>query len=446
MNNFDLIEQTVLYGSVYEAIENKLFTCNELIKYLSEKVNLIPRNKLIISFTILMNLFPSSYLYYNGKHLLYYLPNDKLIYYIYLLKGGNIDLHVNQDKSTDDMLWLYLFDSFAALNSTKYDVDLESAFLFCDKEYKNSKNNYEYWAIEPLFFTRCNNISYKLNLNDKLMNEYYIRTDWFEKYVAIKNFSYIQFFNRCQYLQKNAPLYFEKFKFKFQSIMNHIKLYELEKFDKKFLLLINDIFPDCFSKHLSTCEEKYIKLCIYPIHIRAYILGFPIERYIPSKEEVDEKIELLMKLGIDEYVKGCNRKSLNNLYVSDENIANPEDTLCEDPMNYYAIDRYDLLQNNKIYRFTRKEFEKLLEDKKNFWNHCTLPEHAIATITVRLNMTDTMELPECDTAVNLLNKAIEGNLYQNLTKGDTEMENEVHFDSNYLLNLLSNALFTHHTL
>jgi hypothetical protein len=446
MNNIDLIKQTVLFGSVSEALEYKLFTCNDLIMFLAEHNNIITRNKLIVSFTVLMNLFPSSYLYYNGKHLLSYLPNDKLIYYIYLLKGGSSDLPINQDKSSDDMLWLYLFDCLSGLNSNQYDMELENAYLFCDKYFRTSNISYEYWCVEPLFFARCNDIQLKLNLSNKSTSEYIIRSDWFEKFKDIKNFPYSLFFERCKNLLTYAPLYFEKLKFKFERVLVSIKLYDMEKLDKDLIKLMYHSFPEEFSSHLLTCDEKYFRLCCYPIHIRAYLLGFPIERYIPSKEEIDKQIKILMEIGIEEYVKRCDRNSYNNINCSQEYIANPEDTLCEDPCNYFAFDRYDLLQNNKVYRFTRNEFSKLIEEgmeSKNFWNQCRLPEYAVATMSIRNSISEVMNLPNCDTAVNLLLKSMEGNLYQDQIEEEGNENQNEQMDSQYLLNLLSNALISH---
>jgi hypothetical protein len=450
MNNLELIKQTVLFGSVYEALEHKIFSCNELITVLAQQCNIIPRNKLIISFTILMNLYPSSYLYYNRKHLLHWLPQDKLIYYIYLLKGGSSELPINQDEPSSDMLWLYLFDCIAGLNTMKYDIDLENAFLFCDKHYKKINQNYEYWCLEPLFFCRCHDIQNTLRLSEKNTNEYYIRSDWFDALNDIdgNKFPYVIFFERCKNLITYAPLYFEKLKYKFEKVLTSIKVYHLEKFDKDLIKLICQCFPEYFSSHLLTCDEKYLRLCTYPVHIRAYLLGFPIERYIPSTEEIDIQMKKLMEIGIEEYVKTCDKNSYNHMSCSSEYIANTEDTLCEDPSNYYAFDRYDLLQNNKVYRFSRKEFSKLIEEgmeSKNFWNQCRLPEYAVATMSIRNSISNAMNLPNSDTAINLLLKGVEGNLYQDQIEEQQKDQIE-EMTSQQLLNLLSTALLNHHNM
>jgi hypothetical protein len=82
-------------------------------------------------------------------------------------------------------------------------------------------------------------------------------------------------------------------------------------------------------------------------------------------------------------------------------------------------------------------------ESKNFWNQCRLPEYAVATMSIRNSISEVMNLPNCDTAVNLLLKSMEGNLYQDQIEEEGNENQNEQMDSQYLLNLLSNALISH---
>jgi hypothetical protein len=436
-----IINEAILYGSLYEALENKLFKCQELINYIAENHKYIPRNKLISSIAILLNFYPSTYLYYNNDHLISLLPNDNLIYFIFLLKGGSTEIPIKKDNENGDLLWLYLFDVLTIMNMDKNNSELIKAKLISNIYPKNEEINiqsFEPWVINCLYDCRCIDVidiyHTELQVIEVNHTNNIIRTDWFDKYNSVV-VTFDKFINRCLFLKEYANNYLNGMMNLFEE---HMKLYDIrtvEIFTKEQLINAYKVFPQLYSKYLISAPNEYYRIGLYPLPVRAYLLGFNIENNIPSSDIIDMEYNRLIEKGIDEYCK-------INIVKNEENIINPEDTLCEDPHEYHNFDRYDFIENNKIYRFTRPEFERLLEDNRNFWNKCILPNHVIYTLKCRKMIAELYNLPEADTRKNLLEKSMTSKLYQiseQKMKEETEVMDRMYRSTQYF-NLLTQIL------
>jgi hypothetical protein len=252
---------------------------------------------------------------------------------------------------------------------------------------------------------------------------------------------YDKFVERCYYVKVNSPNYFYKLKKEYNKILENFDDKTFEKLSIEKIKKSYYAFPEYFSSLIPSLDEKWIRLAVYPLVVRAYILGFDINKYIPTRYEVDEEFNKLLKIGVDEYCKQ-NKKYAYNLDETQEyEIMNPEDTICENPMDYNQFDRYDYLDKNKVYRFTRPEFKRILEDGLNFWNKCELPKNVLDTMKMRNIIATTLRLPPSDTKKNLIEKACEGRLYETLNEKENENEENVNIlDNQNLVSLLTTRL------
>ena len=232
-----------------------------------------------------------------------------------------------------------------------------------------------------------------------------IETEWFDKYPNVKN-HYKRYIERADFLRINAPLYFQKLTETFQNQLGQMSLKDFEKLDLSLLKLTCKCFPEQFTD--LDLDERYTRICIYPLTIRAYILGFPCYPAFPEKKEVDDALLHLSKIGIKEYIELVLEKDK----YSKELIANEHDTLYENPDDYHPMDRINILENGKMYRFTRPEFKKLKEDLDNFWTKTPLSYSNIYTLTLRIHMIEQLNFPPADTLAVMLEKACDGVLYQ----------------------------------
>lgn len=408
----ELIHQTIKHGNVFEAIEYNIFGYQELIDYLAKNVEKIQIEKLRLSYCALLRYYPPSYHYSYGKHLLTCFPKDDFIMRAYCLLGGSPELPSNKDEPSNT-LWSLIFDTYSEFISEAWNEDIEKIMLLCNKiTVKLAKKEFLFRQdkefISQLFAYRCDKVIGMLPLcgiRSKTLKNYYIETDWFDQYPSILK-SYNFYIQHCDHVRINAPLYYQKLLDQFQTQLSQLTLEEFEKLELPLLKLTRQCFPTQFSN--AEVDDQYIKLTIYPLTVRAYVLGFPCYPKLPQAHEIDDAIFKLTKLGPEEYVETV----LNKNSYPESRIANIEDTLFENPENYSPLDRFDIEENGKIYRFTRPEFAKLYQDKSNFWTKSKLSYSDIYSLNIRINMCKVLNLPSSDTLIVLLEKACKGTLFQ----------------------------------
>jgi hypothetical protein len=412
-NHYDLIHQTILFGNPFEAIELNLFSCGEYVDYLARNAKELPREKLHLSFCALMKNYPTVYHYSNGQHILSFFPKDTMINRMFLILGGSPELPISKDD-LNHCLWSILFDEYSDFMNDVWSEEIEKVMLLCDKiTSKLLKRKFVYPEkefIQTLYNFRCEKVLSKYpNMISTL--SFSIDTDWFVRYPIVKN-HYHNFIHRIFHLQKNAPLYYEAVKSQFMTLFSEITIKEFEILDSNLLKITCQAFPDQFSN--IEIKEDFQKICIYPINIRAYILGLSIFPKIPNKKMIESSLIHLSEIGIDAYVNEIIEKQEKEdrpKYKEDQ-IANSEDTLFEEPKYYHNFDYLDIEENGKIYQFTRPEFQKLLTDKKNFWTKQPISFSDLYTIQNRIQLAKVMNLPNPETLKVLIEKACKGILFQ----------------------------------
>jgi hypothetical protein len=416
MSTEDIISQSIYHGSPFEAMDSNFFTPQELIDYLAKHSTEIPKEKLYLTFTALMTSYPSMYHYSNGKHLLTYLPQDIFIQRIFIIMGGSPELPLSKDDTTQT-LWSLVFDIYSDFMNDIWSEEHERCMLLCnritpklskkellfkDKEFIHLLYEYRCDKIITLVLPVCG-----IPLKDTI--DYSIDSEWFDKYPKIKN-HYSKYIHRVSHLKSVAPFYFEKMTESFLYQLCGVTLQDFEKIDFELLKITCQCFPQQFSNlDVSSCFQR---ISIYPISVRTYILGLSCFPKIPSKKELDDALQTLSDMGIDEYSKMILSKQPPK--PPEDKIANQQDTLFEEPENYLSLDRLDVEENGKIYRFTRPEFKKLFSDKKNFWTKQPLSYSDLYSLQMRINMCKELNLPSSDTFLVLLEKACKGCLYEEL--------------------------------
>jgi hypothetical protein len=438
MSQQELVHQAVVYGNPFEAIELNIFSCTEYVDYLSIRGNDLPKERLYLAFCALMKNYPSVYHYCQGQHILSYLTKDSFLNRIFLILGGSPELPIG--KEDNNSLWSLLFDEYSDFVSDAWSEEIEKAMLLCDKITPKLAKRIMVFEdvdfIKTLYEYRCEKV---LSKYPKPSTFYYLSvdTDWFGRYPIVKK-HYAKFIQRIEYLQKNAPLYYDKVHHQFLSLFSELTLREFERLDNDLLKRTCSCFPDQFSN--LSIKDEFQKISIYPIPIRAYILGLSLYPKIPHVKEVDQALLKLSQLGIEKYVEDFIENQTREKYP-EEKIANSEDTLFETPENYSDFDCLNIEENGKIYQFTRPEFAKLLSDKKNFWTKQPIPFSDLYSIQVRINMAKVLNLPNPETIRVLIEKASKGTLYEDsLTQSNNNQGQQVPIHPDPLLTQPSSLL------
>jgi hypothetical protein len=407
----ELIKQTIQHGNIFESIEYNIFAYQELIDYLAKNANEIPIDKLREAYSALLRYYPPTYHYSYGKHLLTYFPKDDFIFRSYCILGGSPELPLNKDEPSNT-LWSLIFDFYSEFLNETWNEEIEKTMLLCNKiTHKLAKktlidNSKDF--IKKLFTYRCDKIISALPLcgiPSKNTKIYYVETDWFDNYPNILPI-YENYIHRCNFVRLNCTSYYAKLIDQFQTALSQLTLSDFERLDVGLLKITRECFPTQFSQ--IDIQDQFFKLTIYPLTVRAYILGFSCYPKLPQKQEIDEAMLKLETLGIEKYVSSV----LSKDNIPEEKIANTEDTLFENPEHYSPIDRIDVEENGKVYRFTRPEFAKLYTDKSNFWTKTKLTYSDLNSIGIRINICKLLNLPPSDTLQMLIEKAAKGILFK----------------------------------
>ena len=409
MSHSDIISESIQYGNIFESLDRNFFSCQEFVDFLAHNHEKLEKEKLYLCFNALMRNFPSIYHYSNGKHILTYLPQDVTFYRTFVVLGGSPELPLNKDV-TNETLWSLVFDSYSEYLSEEWNEDLEKIILLCDKLVPKTvkKSLFQDLAfLHKLFEYRCDKIVQKLpklGVSGEMYNTLPIETDWFDHYPSILKY-FGQYVDRVSLIKKEAPGYFDKYMEQYMNQLSHITLKDFELIHFDHLKKLCYTFPSQFST--VDVLEPFFRLNIYPIPIRAYILGMDICYRMPTQKQIDERLVHLSKVGIEQYAKEYVDE--NKLEVE---VSNDKDTLFESVEDYVLFDRLLIHENSKVYSFSRPEFQKLFTDRKNFWTKQLLNYSDLYTIQLRNQICKSLNLPKSDTLKTLLEKGCEGKLFQ----------------------------------
>ena len=175
----------------------------------------------------------------------------------------------------------------------------------------------------------------------------------------------------------------------------------------------NFVLKDVNVSEIVSLGLKYWNLNKLPDHIKAYILGFPININFPSFKILQNAIFKLKELGIEGYVAYI-KKIFPHLPQNYEDLGlsryNDVDLLEKDNDELNSFDVVTLIDSNKIYEFTRSAWYTLLQKGTNPYTRNPLPSHTIMEISNRLLMSKKFSLPIYDTLDILISEAFENTL------------------------------------
>ena len=401
------IYQTVIFGSVFLALENGFFTYEELFEWLQ---NAGSEDKTLIAYKfICMKKHPNEHYMSNGDHFLVLQPE-----YTPIAIGFGLDINIPEsiNKDLETILPLSTKISYYLDNNLEYIFHQSLIILSQDlnaSEYIQSLDDLEICYRARVF-------PYIRGLSGDEINKELIKSDWFEKFrYNEKLIHYI--LDRVEFLKKEAPIYYKDLAFsKYYKVVEKLykekKLFELEK-DK--LLCLKSHFPNIIDEKILDYSPLAYKISLLEDDIAGYVLGFPIQNMIPNNIQIQEAIHLLMEIGIDayskrikDYVKSTYTPSL--LFSTEINYPNSTDVILEDIDNYLPFDIVSFQIGTHMYRFTRSEYKQLISTKKNHWTNDWLPPSVLSTIKTRYEASKDMGLPKCYPVKETLEK-IEKNEY-----------------------------------
>lgn len=438
----DKIEETVYKGSVFLAIECNFFNPNSLLNWL---VSIEMNEYTQIAYKALCNkINPNDQYLSDSYHFLTKKPEYTLIALSY---GADLDLPDRNTPENKNPILAHVCDSVIKFYDNP-ELKRNTALIISgigNPSYIESKLNI-------CFLSR--NFPYLKNISKDKINKALVESDWITKFRY--NEDLVKFIlERVTYLQQNAPIYYAHVAYK-EYYNVAVRLYKeklLSKLTREELNTFNNFFSNIIDTKIFNYDDLSFKISLLNNEIAGYLLGFPIHLMIPDDEQIQKMLKLLSELGIEKYVKVIKEYTSLTYTIplpfkekKEVHFSNETDVIMESIDNYVPFDIVAYQKGNYIYRFTRIEFDKLIESKKNPWTNEWLPESVLSTIIARNKAAKKMNLPPPKTHFELLNCLKKGTLFEdsndensNVTLIDTPIEQFIPRlnEANIFLNLRS---------
>jgi hypothetical protein len=386
--NNNKYNQAVVHGSVELALTEKFITVEGLLEWLST-CNLMDYTIELAYNAVCKRLNPNLHYLNDGVHILAKVPKLAPIAVIY-----ELDPRIKNRKDGDgDELWKYVFETLA---STKTSFNVRQRCILLCKGTGNAtflRNNLTllYGAgfrpeIPGLSNDQINVALLRMDRTDKLRS-----TGTLAKHML----------TRLSYMQQFAPIYYAevayKHYYKVALFLHKEKL--LSNLTKEDLRIFDNFFESIIDRRLLSYDKLCYSIASMTNDVAGYVLGFPIQTFIPNDEQIHDAIRLLLDKGKDgycEYIKQLNKSCglpVGPFTDIHADLVNEQDVFGEDIENYVAFDIVAFRDAKHIYRFTRLEFKQIIQSKKNPYTNDWLPASMINLIKSRVATARELGLP-----------------------------------------------------
>lgn len=418
------VEQVVMYGSPYLAMDREFISPKELLEWLSA----VPEvgTKELIAYRALKEKIPFQEQYVNdGWHLLAKKPQ----YLLAIMSHSDIndeyldtpDRNKDQHKEEDiQPLYVHCFETLSECSQTgrssQSAASTRTVGLITGSVVRET--------LTPDEFTTYVAAGHFCHVNMAIddINRSILCADRTNILRHNPNLYHLVV-ERVQFLQKNCPLYYVKVAFsRYYDVVKC--LYDerlLHNLTKEDLVLLNNYFPGIIDCNLLEYSDEAYALSLMSPELAAYILGYPIHQGIPSPEQMDNALKTLNELGREKYAEMI--VNYNNAYPGlpspflrgapeQVKIANTENVLGDAVDSFSPFDILIFRKGEYLYRFTRAEFKSILENKKNPWTNEPLPASVLVDMEARMKKAGSCKLPTSLPICELLDKTMSRTLYQ----------------------------------
>lgn len=419
-NNMEKVKQSIIYGSPYEAIISGFITINDILNYLLVS-DLSIKN--MIAYRAVCHFSVDQIVYNDNPN-----QNDKLF----------ITLTDHQEYIAIYTLSLTLL-VYGRYDEERFEVGKRiqsvlprlitvndfsrSIHLICDSEHMfiplTADDMYTVVGVRSMkiITTHYNIINHDLNI---WINNDYLVPLGDAQYDKYKD----KLIMRCRVLSRVAPLYWlEVGSNLYRTIVE--KNMNIDDLSRDEIKEYNELFPGIIPPEILNCTDFYYEMKKLSTVQQAYVLGYPIHKYVPSEEIIEQSIKMVEEIGIDNYCDRIieqNKKSMSDHSVminplglnQNITIANEQNVLTENVCDYNNFDVVRYYIDSHVYYFTRPEFTKIANSKKNVWTNSVVPLSVLSEIVNRIEIEILYKLPKSLTLKEMLEKVEKGNLIEKI--------------------------------
>lgn len=424
------IEEVIKYGSLYVAFAKNYISPTSVLEWLATKD--VTTETLIAYIAVCSKIHPDNQYLADGCH---FIAKKPIYCYIALEAQLNIEIMDDNIKS-DNPIIAHLIES---LEDIKTNSLLKQTLLLLI--YGKGTSQFIKTNLQQCFAAR--NFSYVKNVTADEINGALLKSDWLQ-HVRYNTTLAKDIINRVKELSKVAPSYLSIVKDDYykvaQKLYKEKKLFSLTQYE---LVIFNELFPSIVNPVFLTLDTLSSKIALLGNNIAGYLLGFPIQSFIPNDEQIITILSKLNKTTLQEHItmiKKYNPSSYMPVLPFEYKIthANTTDVIMEEIDNYLPFDIIAYIDGLYLYRFTRVEFKQIIESRKNPWTNDWLPESVLSTIKTRYEVANTLCLPECKT-INELFDSLEDGDFIKAKEEEVEEEDVPQNNFNSFMRLMVNT-------
>ena len=422
-------KQSIVYGSPYEALIKNFVTVKDILNYLlCNNINF----KTMIAYRAVCQFSTDQIIRgnpnpeFNDKPFIVLTNRDEYvgIYNLSLCTNGQIPGRTDAERieiaKKTQRVWPKL------MNLSDFSKGI---YLVCDHtQVKLRIKPTERWVVVG---ARSIKIISKLFLDLLPHYDTWLDNDYLEPLEHLKYPTYEKaLLDRCSKLKENAPLYWNNVAIHLYKdvVCKNIDT-ETPKMNREMIKQYVVLFPGLFPPEMTNMSDLTYNIRQLPEMVQAYVLGYPIHKYVPSTAILNETINMLNELGPEKYcelIGEQNKNCMNNHadMVNPLNLAKEilwgnegQDALMENIWDYNTFDVIRYYIDTHVYFFTRPAFSTLATKKKNFLTNKLLPLPVVSEVIARAEITSRIEtalvctLPPPAPLQELLERVEKGTLY-----------------------------------
>ena len=401
------VSQTVLFGSVDLAVHQHFIKIDDILEWLSTRSE--ENDEITIAYNMVCKIRPPNTHYLrDGVHLL---VKNRTLAAVAVKYGFDPSIRSHKEGESRE-LWNYVFETMMkATNDNDTKARLNMLFKGTGNDDFLRRNLKMFYAAR--FWRELPRVS------SDVTNDALLASDWV---IHLRHTGQVakQLLQRVTFLQKHAPQYYSQAAYKSyydvamalhkEKLLINLKQSELQLFDTYFTNIVD--------QQLLSYDALCYGVASLTTDIAGYILGFPIQCFIPNEEQIHTALVLLKAKGLQEYCAHI-KPSIAPSYLptgihatEDFTYSNSEDVIGENIDDYTPFDIVAFRNGKHIYRFTRMEFARLAETKKNHWTNEWLPPSILCTIKARIATARELGLPNCRTMKEHLQRVQDGTFFQ----------------------------------
>lgn len=404
----DKIRESVEFGSIYLALDRKLFTHTALLEWLTT-VPLTEETQIAYK-AVCMKIPPIEQYLADSWHFLVKKPEYTSLAVNYDFNPEAAD---RKDSKDHNPIVAHLCEALMRLNG---DADLRklSALILSG----DGAASFIRSKLTTCYKARCFPHLRRISANE--INVSLVQADWPTKFRYNENLANL-ILQRVAKLQEQAPVYYAEVAFqaynKVAVKLNKDKL--LTRLTRDELITFNTFFPGIVDTRILGYSPLAYKIALLGNDVAGYVLGFPIQNMIPGETQIHQAVTFLTEKGADDYAAFI-RDYVVKTYIpvlpfpeeAPPIFPNDTDVMFENIDNYAPFDIIACQIGPHIHRFTRGEVDQLLETKRNHWNKEWLPPTVLATLSARQKAAKELGLPPARPLREMLDRVEKGTLFE----------------------------------